>query len=78
MQMLAGGGMIKPQYLGVEGLAWQCSESVLYKLFVACKGGAFQDAVTTVGGIVEEGMSYMAHMGADLMCAAGLKADADK
>ena len=73
MQVLPGGGLVETENEGVECLAWQQSKVVFDKLLVARESGAFQNAVASVGCIVKEGMAYVAHVGADLVSAAGFK-----
>ena len=54
MEMLVGDGVLKAEDEGMERLSRHEAEAVLDKLLVAREGGAFEDAVAAVCGIVEE------------------------
>ena len=58
---------------GVKGLAWQNFETVVYELSVTCVESAFQDTVSSVQRVVEQRVSYVIHVYADLVRAAGLQ-----
>ena len=73
MEMLMGGGVLKAEDEGMECLTRHEAEAVFDKLLVAREGGAFEDAVATIGGIVEEGVSEVLHVGTYLMGAACLQ-----
>ena len=73
MEMTVRGGVLEAEDAGVEGLTRTGGEAVLHKMAIGGEGGAFEDGVAPVGGIVEEGMADVAHVGADLVRAAGLE-----
>ena len=50
---LPRGGMLEAERLGVEGLPGTGGETVLHELLVFREGGAFQDGVAAVFGVVE-------------------------
>ncbi len=73
IHVLASAWMAESQRAGMECLERACLKTILYKLLIFCKCGAFQDFIASVAGIVEEGMSLGEHMDANLMCAPGLQ-----
>ena len=73
MHVLVGGGVFEAEDEGVEGLPGQELEAVHDVLLVLGEGGAFEYLVAAIGGVVEEGMADMAHVGTDLVGAAGLE-----
>ena len=48
-------------------------ETVIYKLFILCEGGATQNLVATITGIIEKRMSLTEHVHSNLMCPSCLK-----
>ena len=78
MEVLAGSRMLEAENAGVESLAREHLEAVLHKLTVTAEGGALEDGVATVGGVAEEGMPYVAHVGAYLVGSACLEDTLDE
>ena len=72
---LISGGVGEPEFFGVEGLAGKDGEAVIHELLVFAKDGAFNNAVSAVGGIAEEGVAGVLHVDADLVGAPGLEAE---
>jgi hypothetical protein len=70
---LAGSGVCKAQGFGMQRLPGHKLKTVLYESSVFAEGRTFQYLVAAVGGIVEERMPKMLHVGAYLMCAACLQ-----
>lgn len=73
VEVLASAGVLKAEDAGVESLARQNGEAVVYKLAVATEGGALEDGIAAVGGVVEERVAYVAHVGSYLVGATGLE-----
>jgi len=59
--------------LGVEGLSWAEVEAVVDELSVSCGGVAFEYEVAAVAWVVEEWVSDVFHVCADLVCASGFE-----
>ena len=65
-------GWMNPNSLARK--AWRELEAILDKLLVFRERGAFQDAVAAIHGIVEQRMSDVLRMDADLVGASGFQA----
>lgn len=70
--------MDKSECAGVESLARADFKAIVYKGFVFCRRHTSEDLVASVACVIEQRMTYMAHMDAYLMCASGLKDATDK
>lgn len=53
MHGLAGYGVYKAEFTGVQGMAGAKGKAVIYKLFVLGKHGAFYNAVAAIKIIIE-------------------------
>ena len=67
------GGVVKSQCFGVKGLTRQKAKTVLNELFVFSKGSAFKNGVSTIAGVIEQGVTNGLHVCADLMRPARLQ-----
>ena len=70
---LTGAGVDEAEGAGVERLAGADFEAVVDELFIGAGGVAAENLVAAVAGVGEERMADVAHVGADLVGAAGLE-----
>ena len=73
MHVAARGGMLETQDAGMQRLARTEGETVFDELFVLAEGGPLEDDVAPIGGIAEEGVPDVFHVGTDLVRAACLE-----
>ncbi len=69
----AGGGVFKAEGFGVEGMAGYHLKTIFNELLVLGKNCSLEDAVASVGFVVEERMPNMFKMGSNLMGPAGFE-----
>lgn len=70
MEVLSCRRVDKSEDKSMEGLSWHNVEAIGHELLILGEGGAFEDSVATVGGIGEERVPDMSHVGTNLMGAA--------
>ena len=68
-----GFGVGEAEFFGMQRLAGEDAEAVVYKLLVFGEHGAFYDAVAAIGAIAKEGVAYVLHVDTYLVGAAGLE-----